>query len=76
MKRATTTPAQFRRRAVAAFHSANPDAATATIEWVHCARVTWADGTPGFSGIFAVDAPGYRPRRMLASLTTAALVVR
>jgi len=72
------SPAQFRKRAERVFRKANPDAEAVglVITWTRCVRVTWADGSRGFSGTMQVAAPGHRSRAMLATETDSAISVR
>jgi hypothetical protein len=57
----------FKNRAEAGLRTANPGA-DIQIEWQHGpVRVTWADGSDGFSGVMAVTAPGFHDRVMVAS---------
>lgn len=57
----------FKAKAVKLFKAANPDAADASIVWTHAAKVTWADGTVGYSGLATVTAAGYKPSTLIAS---------
>lgn len=72
------SPSHFRRRAESAFRRANPDAVAVgiVIDWLRCVRVTWADGTPGFSGTMLIVSPGHRTRTMIATETDSAISVR
>lgn len=57
---------QFRSRAEAAFLRENPGARAGA--WTHGpTRVTWADGSTGFSGSFRGTGKGYRARTILAT---------
>lgn len=76
-RKAPATPAAFRRQAEAGFRRANPDAEVTVTEWTHGPeRVTWADGSTGFSGLFTATAPGYAPRSVHASTGSWGLMVR
>jgi hypothetical protein len=70
MQKFPTTPALFRRQAEAAFRRANPEAEVA-IEWTHSSRVTWADGSSGFSAVGTATASGYKPKTIVASANRA-----
>ena len=76
-RKAPATPAAFRRQAEAGFRRANPEAGVTITGWTFGPeRVTWADGSTGFSGLFTVEAPGYRPREVHASTGSWGLMVR
>ena len=68
MKTYPKTPSSFKRQAERGFARVNSDAEGITFEWTFGPkRVTWADGTPGFSGTGVVRAPGFRPSTFVAS---------
>ena len=60
------TQAQFKKKAVANFKKANPDAADVTVEWVWCSKkVKGADGTYGWNGTFVAKAAGFDTKRIV-----------
>ena len=62
------TQAQFKKKAVANFKKANPDAADVTVEWGCVSKkVKWHDGSYGWSGSFVAKAAGYETKRVVAS---------
>jgi hypothetical protein len=71
------TKAQFKSKAVALFKGANPDAKGVSIEWTFGPnRVTWADGSQGWTGRFSVSADGFRSREMSATYGAMGWMVR
>lgn len=70
-----TTSKTFKNRAERVLRKGHPDA-NITIKWQRCVKVTWADGSSGYSGTIEVSAPGYRTRAMFATLTGGAVMVR
>lgn len=74
-RKSTTTPSAFRRTAERIMREAHSDTSIA-FEWTRCQRVTWHDGTKGFSGTVTVKAPGYRTRDMIATAHDTGISVR
>jgi hypothetical protein len=58
------TEYQFKAHAEKVFLHANPGAKIE--DWLHCSKVTWANGRKGMSGVFKASGPGYRPREVVA----------
>lgn len=67
-----TTPAEFKREAVARFKRVNPDARKVKFAWEFARPVTWPTGLTGWSGVAWVTAEGYRPKTVVATWDTAA----
>lgn len=69
------TAKSFKNRVEALLRKTHPTA-TVGIVWTHCAKVRWADGTTGYSGVLTATAPGFRTRSMVASFSHGELSVR
>lgn len=60
-----------------AIRASNPDATDVRIHWhFGPSRVTWADGTDGWTGLVRVEATGYRTKVMNASTLDERITVR
>lgn len=77
----TTNPrpknaAEFKRRALAGFKRANPDARNIKITWEFARWVRFPTGLEGYSGVGQVTADGYRTKVLVATWTAHGLSVR
>jgi hypothetical protein len=69
------TAKTFRNNVERILRQAHPDASVA-ITWNFARKVSWFDGSEGYSGTLIAAAPGYRQRLMVASYSHGEYAVR